>query len=107
MDIKPIISGVSALVGASLAGSYMAGAPFLDVATAVSGGAGAALAAAAVSLVHPSPGPGAIDYTHTALIGAASLAVVSLAAGSLDMTSVAIAAGATVGATLGEMFVVK
>ena len=108
MFVKELVSGAAALVGGSLAGSYMSGAPFHDVATAVGGGAGAALGVVAVALALPktNPGPGAIDATRVIAMGAASFAVVAFASGSLDTTSIAIAAGATISATLAEMFVV-
>lgn len=102
MWIRELLIGAAALAGGSIAGSYMSGASFVDVATAVSGGAGAALAVVGVSIVKPSTGYGEIDVVRVGMMGAASLAVVALASGSLDMTSVAIAAGATVAATVAE-----
>jgi len=104
-----LMTGASALAGATAAGYVLTGAPAMDLATSMSGAAGAAIGAVVGSYlyynnstVQSSSVGNALGPNGTALVGAAAL--VGLSSGSWDLVTFGLAGGAAAGIVASSMW---
>ncbi len=115
MDFAVPILG--SLAGAAAAGSYLTGAPVVDVLTAMNGAAGitagmvaggyAAMTYAASNMTTPKPNVGMDFGLMVGLPLAGGIAVPMLAGGRLDSTLLLMLGGAVAGQKLASMLVAQ